>query len=256
MHKSAEQAEPRRSSAAAPHPELPLLPVPDEQWTARFERVMQDAFLQQKYDRAQRLQAKWDYLHTYLPEIVASPGVGATVVDVGPGPGEFLEWCRYFGYETLGVDAADGGGGMGSAYLELSRLLTRRQQIAVDYCGLAEWITRHDEIFRPQSVALVNSQGSIEQACCHLMEGQPHHEHHDSRRLKWRVGDELAAFFREMLGAWRRWLVPGGTIFIYANGAANTRAYDKAIERAARQVGGLTLVSRKRRIHKWRKTGA
>lgn len=233
--------------------ELPLLPAPDAEWTARFERLMQDGFLAGKYDRARRLEDKGRYLHDHLPELVSRPAPGTTVVDVGPGPGEFLEWCRYLGYEIRGVDAAAGRGGMGDAYLELSRLLTRRQQVPVDYCGLAAWIARHDEILRPQSVALVNSQGSIEQACSHLMEGSPHDQHHDCRRLRWRAGDELAAFFDEMLSAWKSWLVPGGTIFIYANGAANTRAYEKAIERAARRVGGLTLTYRRKRIHKWLK---
>ena len=240
----------------APCPELPLLPVPDAQWAARFERVMQDEFLRQKYSRPRRLKDKWDYLHDHLPEMVESPGAGAAVVDIGPGPGEFLEWCRYFGYEVRGVDAAGGGGGMGDAYLELSRLLTRRQRIPVDYCGLAESIARHHEILKPQTAALINSQGSIEQACSHLMEGEPHDEHHDCRRLRWRVGDDLLALFREMLAAWKSWLVPGGSIFIYANGAANTRAYEKTIERAARDVGGLTLAHRRKRVHKWRKTPA
>lgn len=244
------------SPPEAPHPELPLFPVPDGAWTACFRRVMQDEFLKQKYDRSQRLKAKWDYLHTVLPEMVDSPRRGTTVVDVGPGPGEFLEWCRHFGYAVRGVDAASGCGGMGDPYLELSRLMTRRQRIPVDYCGLTEWIARHHEILSPGSVALINSQGSIEQACSRWMDGESHEVHHDCRRLKWRVGDELSAFFREMMAAWQSWLVPGGTIFIYANGAANTRAYAKAIERAARSVGKLTLVRREKRIHKWVNTGA
>jgi hypothetical protein len=232
-------------------PDLPLLPVPDAEWTARFERLLQDGFLARKYSRPRRLEDKWRYLHDYLPEMLRSPVAGATVVDIGPGPGEFLEWCRWFGYEIRGVDAATGRGGMGDAYLELSRLLTRRQRIPVDYGGLVESVARHDEIVKPQTAALVNSQGSIEQACGHLMEGQPHDEHHDCRRMRWRTGDELPAFFRQMLAAWKSWLMPGGTIFIYANGAANTRAYEKAIEQAARYVGGLTLVQRRKRIHKW-----
>jgi len=255
MNTSPDPAVLNPDAPAAPHPELLLAPVPDEAWAAGFRRLMQDAFLKQKYDRSRRLTAKWDYLHTHLPEIVDAPGQGRTVVDVGPGPGEFLEWCRHFGYEVRGVDAATGCGGMGDPYLELSQLMTRRQRIPVDYCGLTEWIANHREILAPGSVAVINSQGSIEQACSRWMDGESHERHHDCRRLKWRVGEELSAFFREMMAAWKGWLVPGGTIFIYANGAANTRAYARAIEKAARNVGGLTPVRREKRIHKWVRTG-
>ncbi len=238
------------------HPEIPLLPVSSPDWDAQVERLLRDEFLRAKYDRCRRLAEKWAYLDEYLPEIIESPVRGATVIDIGPGPGEFLECCRSLGYDVRGVDAAAGEGGMGDAYLELSRLLTQRQGIPVDYCGLTGWLDRGTEVFAEGSVALINSQGSIEQACSHMMAGEPHHEHHDCRRLKWRTGSELQAFFNKVMSVWKSWLLPGGIIFLYANGAENTRAYAKAIERAAQDVGDLELVLRRKRIHKWKKKGA
>ena len=235
------------------HPQLSLLPVPEAEWSARMERLMQDEFLRTKYDRSRRLTEKWNYLHEYLPELVESPRVGATVIDIGPGPGEFLEWCRHLGYEVRGVDAAGGQGGMGDGYLALSQLLTQRQQIPVDYCGLTGWIDRHAEVVESESVALINSQGSIEQACSHMMLGESHDKHHDCRKLKWQTGDVLRTFFCQVMSIWKSLLLPGGTIFIYANGAANTPVYAKTIERAAREVGGLELILHQKRIHKWQK---
>ena len=240
----------------APDQTMTLLDAPDEGWSVQYERVAQDPFVRQKYDRARRLSEKREYLNRFLPEII-DPGLPkGIVVDIGPGPGEFLELCRLLGHEVRGVDAPSGVCGMGEPYLQLSRLMTDRQRIPVEYCGLASWIERGAEVFPPQSVCLINSQGSIEQACSHLMDGTPLDMHHDCRKLRWRVGDELDEFFCRMMRVFDRWLAPGGIILIYANGAANTRAYRRSIECAAEGVGGLQLVQHRKRLLKWAKQAA
>lgn len=246
-------------------PGLPLFESPGEDWDSQYEQVMQDSFLQKKYDREVRLSEKWEYLHERLPRLTKpfaetdSPeDSGAIeekglVLDLGPGPGEFLEWCRYFGYRVQGVDAAAGENGMGNAYLSLSRLMTQRQGIPIQYCGFREFIERDDCEIEDGSVACINSQGSIEQACGHLMEGTDLHEHHDCRQMTWRSRSETEEFFVRMLQKFERWLMPGGEIIIYANGAANTKLYERAIEKAAKQAKGLQLVHHQNRLHKWSK---
>ena len=224
--------------------------VPDENWQSRYNEVMQDAFLQKKYCRSRRLLDKWNYIHQFLPELVC-PNPNGVVVDIGPGPGEFLELCRELGYGIQGVDAATDFGGMGAPYLTLSRLMTSRNKIPVEYSGLKNWLDYHNPRIEPGSVALINSQGSIEQSCSHLMDGPSHELHHDCRQLKWQKGPELASFFLNMMKCFNRWLRPGGMVFIYANGAANTRIYRRVIEKSARQIESLKLVYREDRIHKW-----
>lgn len=244
---------PSKSKGGFTAPQILLQPSPSLDWDLQFEKLLKSEFLKSKYNRRRRLTEKWAYLTQHLPELIDSPMPGTTVIDIGPGPGEFLECCRALGYQIQGVDAACGEGGMGNEYLQLSRLLTQRQDLGVEYCGLQDWMDQRVGGIPEESVTLINSQGSIEQACQHLMAGVPHHEHHDCRRLEWQSGPEMQTFFNGLMSTWQSWLRPGGIIMIYANGAANTEVYTRVVERAAEDAGDLQLVYRNQRIHKWMK---
>ena len=224
---------------------------------------MADPYVRKKYDRERRLREKSRYIDELCPEVkTASPGL---VVDVGPGPGEFLELCRSYGHRVFGIDAATGESGMGDGYLRLSELMCERQGIEVARLGLNKFLdcgfgiadcgleNVQSEIRNPKSAILVNSQGAIEQCFAEHMIGPPHHLHKDCRRLAWRLDDTLAAQFVCMFRTWLRWLRPGGYVLIYANGSQNTAEYESFIARCADKAEGFQLVRHEPRVHKWRK---
>ncbi len=234
-----------------------LRPLPSAEWTACHDKLQQDPYVRKKCDRAQRLPEKRAYIDTYCPEIIdAEPGL---VIDIGPGPGEFLELCSGYGHDVLGVDAVTGAGGMGDKYLEFSELMCDWLGINVRRIGLPAFIVEDASNWADMAV-LINSHGSIEQCFADHMTGPPLEVHHDCRLLTWTITPELEEEFQRMFDVFRRLLRSGGHVLIYANGAANTGDYVALAESSA-ALAGLQLqdtphgcdAQGHRRIHKWQK---
>lgn len=239
--------------------DLPLMPIPQRPypgWQAEFDRVTSDQYVARKYNRAERIAEKLAYIEDHCPEVKQG---GGAVLDLGPGPGEYLEICRHFGNHVAGIDAPTGDGGMGNEYLLLSELMCQRQRITVWRNGLLPIINGESplgssgsRIHLQPGFSLINSQGSIEQCFAHRMVGTPHHVHKNCRLLAWKVDDELRAEFRQMMERFHWLLRPGGAVLIYANGAANTPEYTREIKEAA-DAAGLKLVREDvdGRLHRW-----
>lgn len=229
--------------------DLPLNPSPGPEWDERYSELMESPFLRRKYNRESRIAEHLKYIDSYLPEL-RDPEHRGALVDIGPGPGELLEIGRELGRDVLGIDAHTGEGGMGNEYLELSRLMTTRQKIHVDYDGLVNWM-RFDNPLLNSACGIVNSRGSIEQALSGRMVGIPHDKHQCCRKLRWKEdGKTLDLFEAVMTRIWKL-LLPGGILLIHANGSACDDWYDENIQYAADQAG-LALVKRwDKRLHKW-----
>ncbi len=232
---------------------VPLLDPPSATWEPIWDKLMRgNNWLARKVDRARRLREHEAYLHEYLPELTDRDNPGA-VIDIGPGPGEFLELCRALGHEIFGIDSPNGKGGMGSEYVEASRMMTTRQKIPVAYIGLDRWLASPLNSHLRWTVAAINSRGSIEQSLARHMDGD-HELHHDSKRLAWKISAELRETFQTIFEQSTRLLRSGGAIMIYSNGSSNSRCYDRLVCEEAAKVGGLELVRHESpQIHKWRK---
>lgn len=228
---------------------LPLRPAP-EGWIAEFNRLITNPWLARKTDRIRRIREQREYLDRYIPEISREPP--GLVIDVGPGPGELLEICRSFGHDVLGIDAPNGRGGMGDDYLELSRLMTVRQEICVRRSGFEAWVDGEHQTINGL-VALINFRGSIEQAFWRYMTGDRHDLHHDCKRLSWsltaQTRERLDVAFRQMY----RMLRTNGAILIAANGSANDPDYDRLMLEAGKSSGLVLVRHEPHLLHKWRR---
>jgi SAM-dependent methyltransferase len=230
-------------------PELNDEPSPE--WGYRFARLLESAWLNRKIDRYRRLREMNAYIRVHCPELLL--GGDGLVVDVGPGPGEFLELARAMGFAILGIDAAKGAGGMGYEYLEACRLLTDRQKLPVLYDGFERWVFDDHSVING-TVALINFRGSIEQAFSRHMLGEPHDQHHNCRLLRWSMSAALREHMQVAFNQMARLLRPGGSILIAANGSANDEEYDSLIMAAAQLNGVLDLTMHKgATTHKWTK---
>jgi SAM-dependent methyltransferase len=233
--------------------------VPSTDWLAAYLEVLNDRYVRSKYDRQERMAEKQQYTDDYCPEVRKKmPGL---VVDIGPGPGEWLEIVRHHGNHIYGVEAATGVGGMGNRYLQLSRLLHDRQDILCEYGGLEIYQRRLDSpsVEKSPSISFINFQGSWAQCFAQFVNGPPHHLHHDVRRQRWNFTAELEQEWIATFTILRRALLPGGRILIAANRLGPKTDHPKyamKIKAAAKAAHLKLILDHADYVHKWQKTDA
>lgn len=231
---------------------LPLYALPGEKhaWQDKVAELLRDPYLKGKYDRDRRLREARQYLDDFIKPIQK---IGL-FIDIGPGPGELMEVARVLGFSVLGYDAPSGQGGMGDKYLELSRLLHRRQRLDVRYGGVEQFVG-HSEGFAG-TAAVVNLRGSIEQCFAEHLDGPPHHLHHDRRQQRWKFDDSLRAKIHWFVARIAVVLGKDGIAAIHCNGTGdeqNTLEFDLLLTSAAVQAGLTVADDSAPRAHRWRK---
>ena len=218
---------------------IPLKDIPDEEWQDKYQKVLEDPYIQKKYNRSKRLKEKSDYLNRYLPFLKNG---GKSVLDIGPGPGEFLEVCRSYGNTICGSDAPIDDCEMGGSYISLSYLMTKRQGLDVKYDGLDM------SSYEDSSFDVINSQGSIEQVFRDCLEGIPHKEKRNCTLLSWREENATKERLYCFLVECYRCLRNNGILLIYGNGAKNVGYYDKIVQNLAKEIG-FKVKRKNNRLH-------
>lgn len=230
---------------------MKLKPVPNKTWQQKYDKLMTDPYLSKKYLRERRLKDKQKYINELCPEVKRLKD--KLIIDIGPGPGEFLELCREYGHKVLGIDAKLKDSEMGDEYIQMSKLMTTRQKIDVMYCGLVDFIETKSAEIKDDSVLLINSQGSIEQSFAQYMEGPRHRETKNASLLSWVITEELTALFDKMFVEFARMLNISGSVLIWANGAKNSPQYDNMILNSAAKCGLKLVYKKGKTLHKFRK---
>ncbi len=200
--------------------DFPLYTVTKE-WEELYTEVLKNRYVKTKYNRKNRLQDKIDYVNKWAPEIKKNNG---NVLDIGPGPGEFLEVARFFGNLVKGIDSKIENNQMGNEYVTLSKLMTKRQNIPVQYVGfenmLKDGLPYPDEHF-----SFINSQGSIEQVFSKHLSGVELVQHKNCFNLTWTFDAATEKSFIKLFSEIKRILCQGGIFLLYANGAKNVQEY-------------------------------
>ena len=231
--------------------EIELYPSPNDKWDIEYADLLQDSFISKKYDRKKRLKEKNDYIEQYLPIIKNG---GGYVLDIGTGPGEFLEICRFYGNKIIGIECRAGDiNMMGKQYHKLSELLHQRQCIDVKYDNFESFIENGRLPFDDNSLSVINSQGSIEQVFRNYM--KDFEDERDgwipSHNGVWIIDDKLAALFKVFFSEMERVLIISGTILIYGNGAKNANEYHNLITAIVSKMNNFKIVyTDKQRLHK------
>ena len=230
---------------------IPLKKIPNTIWDIKFQRVTSDRFIKKKYNRNRRLTENLQYINKYLPEVKKGKGF---ILDIGPGPGEFLEICRYFGNKIIGIDAKYHESEMGDKYMKLSKLLTARQKVPVQYVGFETFLkNNHSLPFKDKTLTAINSRGSIEQVFKDHMLGRPVREHKKAILLSWNINKNLLKKVKYMFLEANRVLKTGGIFLIHGNGAANVKEYHKMIMKVAKETGFVIERTEHHRLHRMRK---
>jgi hypothetical protein len=234
-----------------------------------LQHLLADDWLRAKLDRQRRLREHRDYLREHCPNLGdEEPGL---VIDIGPGAGELLEFARNLRHATLGIDAPDGEGGMGDAYVRACEIITERRQIPVERSRLFGVVRRWKmkvEQLSPSvwtstlsaalgtggEAVLINSRGSLEQAFSEYMEGPPHDKHHKAANMHWRINDRLTRNAMRDFAAWvAHQLRPGGRFVAHMNGSTNTAEAETWLDRAAHNAA-LIIERSEPKVHVWEKS--
>lgn len=222
---------------------IPLKKVPNNNWEIKFKEVMSDPFIQRKYDRNKRINDKVSYINKWTPEVMNGDGY---IIDIGPGPGEYLELCRFFGNKIQGFDAKPDLSMMGNNYIKICQLMAERQDIPIIFDDFIS-ILSNDEIIEEGSISLINSQGAIEQIFKKFIdfpEGINKEGWIPSHNGYWIYSDESQRSFNLMLEKFNRWLRYGGKVVIYANGSMNNEIFNKLLINAVNNIKDLKLSDR------------
>ena len=205
----------------------PLIPWgPENQ--AKINRLTTNVWLSKKVCRSRRWDQHVKWFAEHLPELLRS--VNGTFVDIGPGPGESLEIATICGHKSFGYDAVSGNGGMGQRYFEYCDLMHMRQRLDVRRVPLREMF---DSV---AGVDFVMSRGSIEQVFSDFMIGQPHHEHHNAKAMKWDIKNAYLAM-ESLLIKISNSMNVGGIFVVHANGSSADEGYAEMLKAAAKKVG-------------------
>jgi SAM-dependent methyltransferase len=232
--------------------ELPLFSS-SEEWETEYSNLMQNEFLSKKYNREKRISDQREYLKKLCPDIFSINSNNLHVVDIGPGPGELLEIARSLGFQIAGYDALIEDCEMGLPYVKLSKMMSDRQKLDIEYCGFENILDRLP--LENNSTFLVNSRGSIEQVFKKHLEGPPHKDHHNAKLLKWSLSSDMINDFKRLFIEVERILVPTGYFIIHGNGTSNIEEYNSLMFELVDNVKNLTIdASDNNVIHRIRKT--
>jgi len=218
---------------------MQLHEYPREGWRKDFDGLMKDPYLSKKYNRERRIKDHRKYMGAFTPELKHVKG--KKILDIGCAMGEYLEICREFGHEIQGVDAPLEDCEMGNEYIRLSKLMTERQHIPVDYCGLQAWLNK---AHAAGEYFYINMRGCIEQCFYEHQSGTPHRVTHNAGGLKWIITKELQDKFELMFKMFSHILEDGGRIAIWANGSKNNPEYDNLILETLKKFPELHLVKK------------
>lgn len=199
---------------------------------AEYSSLIKDKYLSKKYNRNKRLKQKLQYYN----EIVSFNKrqlkyVDKFILDIGPGPGEFLEICRAMGFnKVLGVDAnfntnTNESVCMGNEYLSLSKLMVSVNKLNVLYTGLEYFISNVINKFDNESILLINSQGSFEQAFSKFIIGDNFRGGRNV--IEWDLNLSFIACLTCFIGIVSRVLVKDGMLVIWMNGTKNQEDFNK-----------------------------
>lgn len=190
--------------------------------------LLANSYLSGKYDRKRRLYEKHLYIWRHLREVCVG---GGFVLDLGPGPGEFLEISRYYKNGVIGMDAPIGKSEMGDDYLNLSCLLSKRQGVPVIYAGCSPSVAEDYNLpFPDKYFSVVNSQGSLEQIFSDCLEGVPHRIHKNAKELSWLLTSQTAVLLKKFLSEIHRVLDVGGVFLVHMNGANNLSQFNSFLD--------------------------
>lgn len=213
--------------------------------------VLENEYIKRKYNRERRFIENCHYIQNNAIEIFSKENL--RILDLGPGPGEFLEICNLFGHTTFGIDAKLEDCEMGDEYVKLSYLLSKCQNINTKYVGF-ENIINNSNLFDFNNFNIINSRGSIEQILKSQLEGTPHKVHKNCMLLSWREDKETISRIEELIKYIYNLLTKDGIFVLHCNGSKNHDFFFSVVKDICNKINfHMDVVSKDKKFIKFRK---
>jgi hypothetical protein len=223
--------------------------IPDE-YKKSYSEIMQNPWLAKKIERAFRIEEKQNYVRKFMPEVQVG---GFEILDIGTGPGEFLEVLKFYGNNAIGLDdcAACGHQELEFVYYEFARINHRRQKLNIIYDDMAQVLKRGHPELNNKKFNIINCQHAINFiAGCFDFKSDSLGKYNNQG--SWIFGAIFTAFFNDYLNWCQKHLYQEGIVVITALTAQNAKEYAENIELIAKENGYMTELSDKNLNHRFR----
>lgn len=227
---------------------MELNPVP-ELMRKEYDELLLDPWLVKKVDRVARLIEKNKYIEQNLEEIKRG---GKKVLDIGTGTGEFLEYCRKYNNDAIGLEKWHDLKCRWNSYTRYSKIRWARQGLTVLNYDFSELILKKESAFDDKKFDVINCQHSINfifNSCFDFIKSRPLYLN-DGR---WIFGADFSTSFSRFFWWCSEHLVAGGILLVASLCSENSEKYSEEILKISEKFGLGLIFNRKNLIHKWRK---
>jgi hypothetical protein len=213
--------------------------------------IMNDPWIQKKFNRTDRIDRKKKYIDSYLPELKSGY---YKVFDIATGPGEFVECCNDLGNSAIGLDFDSGmfGRPIDSLYEKYNRIIHEERHLPVIYGDFAKIIFEGHEKLDEMKFNIINCEWAINFIFKEIFNYHPERKEYKNDG-DWLIGDRFEIIFRAFFVWCKNHLAPNGIILLSALHATNEPEYSKEIIRIAMQENFILLKRDGNLIHKFKK---
>lgn len=225
-----------------------LAPVPDSM-AGEFESLSAIESLMKKVDRKKRIEEKNRYIRRYLPELKQG---GKTVLDIGTGTGEFLEFARKAGNVAVGIEKWHDLKCRWNEYTRWSMIQWARAGLDVRRYDFAELLMKEKSEFDGEKYGIINSQHAVNfffpgvfafgraSGIC-------------SNDGEWIIDDRFDEWFSRFFSWCADHLTENGILLVASLRSKNASHFTVRIQKLAGAAGLLMIGDWSNLVHKWRK---
>jgi len=225
----------------------------NENLQKEYDELFSDVRFYEKMNREKRINEKVNYINFFLYEIKNG---NKNILDIATGPGEFIEVCRYYKNNCLGIDIdtnilkniSDSFDKdkliRFEKYLKFSKLNVIRQSLNVIYSNFNDCI--NNNILKNNKYDIINCQLAF-----HLIFNK--NVIYENDNVKWIINDKLKTNFNYFINYIRKHLSNNGIFIFELDKAENNSELIKIIIEITKNKFVL-LSTNNTTIYKFKKT--
>jgi hypothetical protein len=237
-----------------------------EQFKDTYKELITNPHVQFKMERNRRIDEKLRYVTKYLPEVMSG---GLSVLDLGTGPGEFLEVVRSFNCKGIGINPPENHRWLNLSdsvlskyhedrilkYNEFSKINISRQLLEVKTFDVFNCIMNENKELENMKFNIINCQDAINLILIKHYEVHSEIDNYKNKRIfgNWIINDDFYNCLNKMIDFFDKLLMPNGSILISALASTNDKKYSRTIINSAENFGYKVELCINNNIHKFRK---
>ncbi len=237
-----------------------------EEYESIYKELIKDPWIQNKVERNKRMEEKLRYVSKYIPEVMNG---GYKVLDIGTGPGEFLEVIRSFNCQAVGINPPENHRWYDilesdltkihedriKKYNVFSKINILRQKLDALTFDMYDCIMNGNKELEKMKFNIINCQDAINLILIKHYDLNFTIDNYKNKNTfgKWIINDDFNNCINKIISFFDRILMPNGAIVIVALASSNDKKYSKTITNVARNFGYKVELCENNNVHKLRK---